>query len=553
MFLYQNCGGFKSAEDGASVSSSSFGSVSFKCSDDSLASTSKSLMLSKLQLSNAIEDLFGASVLNAVSNELSSLSEPVNNQDTNERLSLIGASDGDSYMAIAYAVATQVVNNKARREAVFGACSSLASPAVNCIDGFINNFAKRILRRPLSLSESSFTKNLANSGGSYITNLEAILAYHLQSPYFLWRLELGEGGTHTPEKTYITQYEIATRIALAATDSIPDQILLMAAEQGQLNSMSVIRSQTQRLINTKRGQDKVIRMMSWWSLANRPSDIANLPADLASSLNLNGLTNAMSDEANLFIKDIIYNSGGSFSDLLTSKKSFASHDGLASIYGHAPVTDGQPVQITERRQGLLMRASFFTHDTPRTSIIHRGVDFQKRFLCKTIPSPNVDIVGERDADALTHDELLNTSNREAIAHQTKSPVCMGCHSVINPTGFAFENFDSFGRLRQVEEVYDQGLFVRNIAINTATSVPFPGNTLLEVQDAYDLISGVAHSSAGTACIAKTAYRYINEKMETESDNCELKRAQDFFGNEDKPILDALIEIIANEHIGEKVH
>ncbi len=551
VLLYQNCSGFKSSGD---ESFESFSVVSFKCTDDSLVSESKSLILSKNQLANAIEDLFGASTLSNVAGALSALANPINDGTTNERQSLISASEVDAFQSIANAVAGDVVGNRTKRESVFGVCASAANPAATCIDGYLNNFATRIFRRPLNNSEQFFIRNLANSGGDYLINLESILSYSLQSPYFLWRLELGEGGTHTAERTYLTQYEIATRLAFAATDSIPDVPLLAAAQQGQLSNMTQIKQHTERLLKTPRGQEKVLDMLSWWALSDRSKNVSNLPAGLTGSLNVDGINQAMIDESRAFIKNIVYDDQGSFRDLLTSPKSFASHDGLAEVYGHAPVGPADFENMAGRRQGLLMRASFLTHDTFRTSIIHRGVDFQKRYLCNNIPSPNVDIVGDRDADALTHAELLNTTNRESIAHQTDSPVCMGCHSVINPTGFAFENFDSFGRIRDQEMIFEtDSSFVQALPIDTATLIPMSSDEQIPVADAYDLINYMADSGRGAACMSRNLYRYINEKIEGQEDACELKRVFEELNNEEQPLLDAIVDLIANEHVGEKVH
>ncbi len=553
VLLYQNCGGFQSSEEALIASSSS---VSFKCTDDSQASETKSLLLSKQQMSHAIEDLFGAETLDSISGALSSLADPINDATTHERQSLVSSAEVDSFHSIAQAVAADVVGTQVKRENVFGACASMATPGPNCIDGFINNFAVKIFRRPLKAEEVTFIKNLANSGGDYLTNLEAVLSYALQSPFFLWRLELGEGGNHTPERTYLTQYEIATRISFSTIDSIPDAALLTAAQQGQLSNIAQIKAHTKRLLQTPRGQEKVANLLSWWALADRAKDVSNLPTELTGSLQLDGLNQAMTDEVRTFVKQIVFNEQGSFKDLMTSRKSFATHPGLAEIYGHAPATAGQSANFGGRRQGLLMRASFLTHDTFRTSIIHRGVDFQKRYLCNNIPSPNVNIMGDRDADALTHNELLNTSNRESIAHQTKDPVCMGCHSTINPTGFAFENFDSFGRLRDQEMIFDSensNSFVRTLPVDTNTVIPMGGGTEVPVSDAYDLITSMVETGEGAACMSRNLYRYVFEKQEERVDDCELQRVYEGVNNPDQPLLEALVDLIANEHIGEKVH
>ncbi|MCB0406824.1 MAG: DUF1588 domain-containing protein [Bdellovibrionales bacterium] len=524
----------------------------FICTDDTQSSVTKSLVLSKLQYMNAMEDLFGNTVLQGAMAELSTIPSEVNDPFTNERLSLPQDSDMETYANIGYTIAGLVVNNKTRRESIFGTCSTLNSPATSCIDNYLNNFATKIFRRPLTSAEKTFAKNLANSGGIYLTNLEAILAYHLMSPYFLARVEIGTTSQSSATRLKLTPHEVATRIAFEVTDSIPDAQLLSAANAGQLNTVSGIKTQELRLLNTTRGKKKVVDSLTWWAQSDKTAGVQSLPSTFLNGISITNLDQAMTDEARLFVEEVIYKDNGSFKDLLTSKKSMAKDPQVASIYGHAPVTT-TPAQMSGRRQGLLMRAPFMTWSNTRSSIIHRGVDFQKRILCNDIPTPTVDVVDDRDLNVLPHNVFLNTSNRDAITYQTAAPVCMSCHSMINPVGFAFENFDSIGRMRTTEKIFDtDGSYVRDISIDTNTSIPISQDNTLNVSDAVDLVNFVITSQEGTACLARNMYRYYNEKKEAVEDSCELKRAQSLILDSSKPLIEAIAETVANEHIFEKV-
>lgn len=260
----------------------------------------------------------------------------------------------------------------------------------------------------------------------------------------------------------------------------------------------------------------------------------------------------MVDEANKYVEYMVYNQGASFKSLLTSQASFASNASLANIYGHSAVTSSAPATFSGRRQGLLMRAPFLSVAKTRTGIIRRGVDFQKRFLCNEIPSPTADIVDMRNDDQLTTEEKLNYTNRDAIAHQTSSQLCMSCHSIINPTGFAFENLDPFGRIRTQEAIYDlSNNFVRNLGVSTSGDVPITSGKNISVQDAYDLVGYVADSPEGSACFTRYAFRYAFERREKAEDNCQLDGVQKVVMDSNKSIIESYVELISNSNIAVK--
>jgi hypothetical protein len=330
---------------------------------------------------------------------------------------------------------------------------------------------------------------------------------------------------------------------------MPDAALTSAAQDGSLLTPLGLQTQVQRLLQTSRGKKKVTDSIKRWSLSDKAQDVTGLPTSLTTGVVTNGLMAAIQSEVQAYIDHTVYKSSGSLKDLMTSKLSFASHAGLASIYGHAPSSGGVPVDITQRRQGLLMRAPFLTWYTPRTNIILRGVAFQKRVLCNNIPSPNVDIVGDRDEHVLTDADLVTVTNRAAVTYQTDSPVCMGCHSMINPVGFAFENFDSLGRIRNQEMLYDRtGTYVRSVAVHTSSQVPVSGGGTVSVTDAYDLITQLSDSPDIAACVARNVYRHFYEKKETREDDCQVQDGFEIAKDPTQPLLNAIEKIFSANSI-----
>ncbi len=551
LITYNNCGGGFYATQEFSSESGVLKS-SFQCEDQNLSSKSGSHFLSKKQYINTLEDLFGVAVVNEVASELSSLQNDNFDEESRNKISTLDANTIQSYHNAATEVSNKVVDNTTRRANVFGSCANQTALTSTCINTFMNNFGLRVLRRPLMTTETAFINSILAGAGTNSEKLKAMLGYLLQSPYFIWRIELGDS-TNTTTSFNLTDYESATRLSFALTDSTPDVTLLDAVKNGQFKTDEEYKAQAFRLIETAKGKAKVIDLIQHWSLSENPQDLSGLPAALKTGLNLSGIEQAMVTEVRQFIDHIVFKTPGTFQDLLKSKLSFATHTGLASIYNHAPATLMAPAEMTERRQGVLMRAPFMTWSGPRTNLIKRGVEFQKRVLCNQIPSPNVDIADDRDAESFTPAEMLENSNRENVAHQTRGPVCMGCHSAINPVGFAFESFDSLGRLRPREQIFDMGdNFYKYINIDSSTFLMTPDNKRYPIQDAYDLATYVADSSEGNECFVRNVHRYLAENPESNSDGCHLNSAFNNLANTKLPIKDVVIDIVLTNNLKRKI-
>ncbi|MBK7862431.1 MAG: DUF1592 domain-containing protein [Archangiaceae bacterium] len=521
----------------------------FDCKDPSATAASLSYTLTKAQYQNTVEDLFGAGVLTAVSAELSVLSPDTFDKVSHARTTGISSPRVEAYFKLAKAVAAWVVADPGRLRAVFGACATQASPPAGCIDTYLNGFARRVLRRPLSADELAFARQLAGRTGAYSDHLRTVLTLHLSSPSFLWVLELGKSGT--ADAVQLTPHEVAARIAYQTMDSTPDAALLAAADAGELATVAQVKAQVARLLQTPKGRQKVRASILRWSQQDALSSIELLPAALTAGVQTQGLAQAMLDEAGTYVEYEVYDRRASFKELLTSKASLASHPGLSAIYGHPPASPGAPATFTGRRQGLLMRAPLLASSTPRASPIHRGVAFAKLILCNDIPLPDPSIVSIRSAEAFTPDELLQHTTREAVTHQTAATVCMGCHGLINSHGFAFEGFDPLGRLRTEEQIFDpSGAPVRALPIDASTRLTLDGRAQ-GVSDAYDLVTAVASSTAGTACFTRHAQRFIFQRLEAPSDACRLQAVQRLVADADRPLLDAIAELISDPSIFSK--
>lgn len=525
----------------------------FTCDGPAEISQTESYFLTKKQYSNTIRDLFGSNVFNNISNDLILLPNDSFDEINHARLTSLSKESIESYFNIAKNIANQVTSSNNLTSQFFGSCANQGSPNNNCIDTYLNNFAERIFRRPLTNAEKNYARGLANGDGTFKDNIEDLLVYHLLSPHFIMRMELGSANDNQPQFA-LTAFELASRISYMTTDSLPDAELYALAKNGQINNPAILKAQVLRLIQTSRGRQMVVDILLRWSHMNETQDVSILPMDLLNQYFGNGLSSAMVDEAKEFIEYIVFERQGDFSELLTSKASFASHPELADIYQHAPANPqrqvGDPVaQFSGRRQGLLLRAPALTSSVPRASPIHRGVHFQASILCNELPSPPPTIFDSRFDNDLTDDEKLDTTTRGSVAHLTNDVSCQTCHSAINPTGFSFGSFGPFGELRGQEQIFDDtGDFYQNLAINASGDVPTSPGTSVAVTDAYDLVGYVANSAEGKQCFTRKMYRFIHEKREVAEDNCQLNSMYQIMESTNGNLINAFVELISSESV-----
>ena len=527
----------------------------FNCTDESSSSKTPNYFLTKKQYVNTLKDLFGDKIIELVELEISLLENEIYNKDSHRKESIVSSNSINVYFDIATKIVEYFKNNKNEFSSLVGTCVAQSSVSDSCLDQYLNNLAKNIFRRPLTSNEISSSKTLVSEIDDNLEKILNMFKYHLISPNFLWRVEVGESSFEgDSSKIPLTQYEIASRISYFTMDSMPDALLMQDAKDNKLRDKAIVSAHVKRLLNTQNGKNKVIDNISRWSLTDKVNGFSAVPDTLKEGINMDLLGDAMVNEARKFIEYIVYEKQGSFKELVTSKDSFASHTGLASIYGHEPYNGTIPKIMAGKRQGILLRAPFLTWPSTRTSIIHRGVDFQKRVLCNDIPDPDVDISDQRDDVVLSNNELFQMSNREIIRQKTQSPLCMSCHSVINPTGYAFEMFGPLGNIRKDELVFDANEIVNSILIDSSSTIPLPGLKSVSVEDAFDLATFISSSEEGTSCFSKNTFRFIFEKKEdVVKDACTLSKGLEKVKESSGSILDAFVNIIANDSLFYKVN
>ncbi|MGK3990802.1 DUF1592 domain-containing protein [Sorangium sp. So ce136] len=365
-------------------------------------------------------------------------------------------------------------------------CEPSASTFDRCATEVLNGFMKNAYRRPVTADEVQarvdLGRSVLQSSGDPTVALSAALKSVLLSPHVLYRVELGD--PESPVATPLSDYELASRLSYFLWASMPDQELFDAAAAGQLSAAGPeLTAQVERMLADDKAEGLIESFAGQWlSTRDAPSFVAEaaLFPDYDDELRL-----SLAQETNLFFKALI-DERQPLTTLLRSDFTFVN-DRLARHYGLPPVGDGfQRVSLRgSPRIGILSHASVLavTSHPNRTSVVKRAEWVLERLLCDPPPPPPAMIppIKEELPPGLTLRQTLE-------AHRA-NPACAGCHKIMDPIGFALENFDATGAFRTM----DNGAPV-DASGQLADGTPLAGHE--------DLAAAIANDADYAICVAK---------------------------------------------------
>ena len=302
---------------------------------------------------------------------------------------------------------------------------------------FAATFAERAFRRPLTddLRGLVIDRPFADAP-DLDTALKRSILLVLGSPRFLFR----------EPATVTDPFATAARLSFGLWDSIPDPPLWETAVKNQLATPEQVRRQAERMVNDRRTRAKVRDFLFAWlrvDLAPELTKDASLYGDISPAV-----TADLRTSLDLFLNDVVWTSGD-FRRLFTDDEVYLN-DRLAPFYGASlPVeTAFRRVRLDDGRRGGVIchpyLLSVFSY-SKATSPIHRGVFLARNMLGNVLKPPQEAIA------PLAPDQHPDLSTRERVALQTKAVACQTCHTMINPLGFALEDFDAVGRYRTTEQ------------------------------------------------------------------------------------------------------
>lgn len=365
-------------------------------------------------------------------------------------------------------------------------CEPTAQTFTTCVPQILAAFMKSAYRRPVSADEVQTRVALASSvlqsSGDPLVGLSAALKSVLMSPHFLYRVELGEPASSAA--TPISDYELASRLSYFLWASMPDQALLDAAEARQLGPAGPeLSAQVERMLADVKAQGFIESFAGQW-LSTRDA-----PSFVADETNFPGyddeLRQSLSQETNLFFRALI-DEKQPLAALLLGDFTFvndrlARHYGLpAGHSGFARVSlSGTP------RVGVLTHASVLavTSYPQRTSPVKRADWVLEHLLCEPPPAAPAMI------PAFQEELPPGATLRQQFELHRKDPGCASCHRIMDPIGFALENFDAVGAYRTM----DNGGQV-DASGQLADGTPLSGHE--------DLVRAIAKDADYAICLAK---------------------------------------------------
>jgi Protein of unknown function (DUF1592)/Protein of unknown function (DUF1588)/Protein of unknown function (DUF1587)/Protein of unknown function (DUF1595)/Protein of unknown function (DUF1585) len=428
----------------------------------------------------------------------------------------------EQYLDAAETLATAAVTTNM---AALVSCDPTTKGVDVCGQQFIAAFGQRAYRRPVSASDAALLKTVFDAGKAtdFATGVRLVIETILQSPQFLYRIEVGrapaasdpsiavtDGSAPNPTKVVrLDDWEMASRLSYLLWGSMPDDQLFAAAAAGKLSTEVDIAAQAQRMLKDPKAHDMVADFHSQWLGLDAISTVEKDPTVFKTfTPTIAGL---MEQETKMFLDDVVWNENGTLATLFTAPYTFVNGP-LAQYYGIAGVTGSAFVKTPldgTQRLGMLTQGGFLSQQakTNQTSPVHRGKFVREQFLCQQLPPPppNLQIVPPSLSPTLT--------TRQRFAQHSAAAACSGCHSLMDPLGLGFETFDGAGLYRATEN--GQPIDASGQVANADTELAGPFN------GAVELAKKLGGSSTVQACVTTQWFRYAYGRSETDADTCSM--------------------------------
>ncbi|HRI67831.1 MAG TPA: DUF1592 domain-containing protein [Polyangium sp.] len=533
--------------------------ASFTCDAEAVPAAVPLRRLSHIQYRNTIQDIIRFAAPQTAATAIAAVSPIMDQLPVDQRIGpdkhyagfsrrdqALQQEHVDGLYAVGAAVGAALTNTTAALEDVAGTCATDADVTNDdaCLDALIGRVGERALRRPVRPEDVTFYRGPAGTAPFEPADYADVLALLLNAPHLMYFVEHGQDGT--AESVPLDAYELASRLSYHFWQTLPDDELFAVAKSGELLTDAGYATQLQRVFADPRTRGAVGEFFGQWlenSTLEELDSRAGTPLfDAFSGATVVGpdLREAMLQEVTDAALYYTFDSPGGFRDLLLDRHSFAKAPDLAAIYGVSPWSSGEPPTFGEmERVGLLTRAAYLSTGSANTRPIMKGVFIRKAILCDDIPAPPPNA-------AANPPQLSPTlSTREVVEELTGNGACASCHAItINPLGFATENFDSLGRVRQTQTLFDTGtgMVVGTAVIDTTTVPRIDTADETKSAGAADLMQLIANNPKPYACFARQYFRYTFGRMEDQKrDGCalaEMKIALD----DSKPMADVLVQI-----------
>ena len=352
--------------------------------------------------------------------------------------------------------ATPATDSPSRRK-IFICQPNGSNDETACARKIVSSLATRAFRRPAAAADVDLLMQFyqsARKDGGFDEGIGFVLARILASPKFIYRIEAEPANAKPAEPYRISDLELASRLSFFLWSTGPDDELLTVANQGRLKDPATLERQVHRMLKDPRAEALSVNFAGQWLNLRGMQSVGPLPMVFPDFDD--PLRQAMRREVELLVDSII-REDRNVVDLLTANYTFvnerlAKHYGIPHIYGSQfrRVTLGPEMDV---RRGLLGKGAILTTTAKpeRTSPVTRGKWVMTNILGMSPPDPppNVPPLPARAADAAgnAHEP---TMRQKMLDHRVRAD-CIQCHSMMDPIGFALENFDGIALWRTLDE------------------------------------------------------------------------------------------------------
>jgi hypothetical protein len=531
----------------ASGQSSQDASVA-ECQTFSLQADAGEKVLSRPALQSTLADIFGEPAVASAQGALALIPDSSNKDFLFDSVgATLSAEHVAAYAAVAEAIAAYTLRNPTRAKAL-APCLGLVGSAqfdAECPRSFARDVGRRVYRRSLADDEIKSLMALydvAKTGPQGpLEGAALMLRAMLQTRSFLYLAQDGapvKGGEKGVIK--LSPTALASKLSFFIWNTGPDAALIDAAEGGKLATAEEIETQTRRMMQDPKARLALRRFFDQWlglSSGWQPhySDLFRGDVDVS------GIAQSSYDEAQMFLDYVIWQKKGRWADALTSRLAFVKDKELAKIYGVKAKASGEAQLLPDgERAGLLTRVAFLSSTDDAHSPIHRGVALAKRVLCLQIPSAPADAAMTAAANKAAADP--HKSFRERAELMTADASCKGCHTLINPLGFAFGTYDGLGRFITDESHVVSGKLVNTTPVDASAAVMFPGSPNGPVTGGAALSEAMAASDQASDCFAEQLFAFRTGRAAGEGDQCIVGNAAAAMNADGGTLAEAVIAL-----------
>ena len=374
---------------------------------------------------------------------------------TNDQIYMGYAAVGSVEIGGPYEVAGSVADTPSR-QAIFSCFPRHAADERPCASEILSRLARRAYRRPVTEDDLAtlfeFYDSGRRDGGSFDSGIQFALERLLVDPDFLLRVHRDPARMTAEQTVYpLSDLEVASRLSFFLWSSIPDEELLSLAEQRRLLEPAVLEQQARRLLADPRARKALVDdFAAQWLNLRRVGEVVVDPNQYPNYDET--LLRAFKRETELFVGSTLREDSG-VPELLNADYTFLN-ERLARHYGIPGVYGSRFRRVTlpnlDRRGGLLAEGALLatTSYPDRTSPVLRGKWLLDNIFGLPVPPPPPGVDTALDPEPGSQPASI----RERLAQHRRSPTCASCHTMIDPLGFALENFDVIGGWRTIDEL-----------------------------------------------------------------------------------------------------